>query len=98
MSDKVSLFYATGIQHVFLTVNDFYHNATNDTTGEYLGSVINRWLTANESIDGTTASGSTAGSVVGSGSSAGSSSGSSARQAVSLLLSVVFAALALALA
>lgn len=69
VSDKITTFYATGDQHVFLTVADFYHNATNDTTGEYLGSVINRWLEANNSIDGTSVSASSAaGSVGGSGS------------------------------
>jgi hypothetical protein len=69
VSDKISTFYATGDQHVFLTVNDFYHNATNDTTGEFLGSVISRWLEATISIDGTSASSSSAtGSVGGSGS------------------------------
>jgi len=74
VSDKISTFFVEGEQHVFLTVTDFYHNATS-TTGAVLGDYINEWLVANKSLDSSSTSGSAAadaGSVTGSGSSAAS--------------------------
>lgn len=77
VSDKISTFFVEGEQHVFLTVADFYDNATS-TTGAVLGDYINEWLVTNSSLDG--GSSSTSGSVVAGGSG---SSGSNAAPAVS---------------
>lgn len=95
VSDKISTFFVEGEQHVFLTVADFYDNATS-TTGALLGDYINEWLVANSSLDASSASGSAAadaGSVT--GSSSGSSAASTLPVAVGSLALAVAAALAL---
>jgi hypothetical protein len=74
ISDEVSTFYVNGTQHVFLTVNDYYHNATRTPGGELLGDFLREWLDTNSSLDAAAS----AGSLSASGSVAGSSEDSGA--------------------
>ncbi|CAI5743478.1 unnamed protein product [Peronospora destructor] len=66
-SDEVSTFYVNSTQHVFLTTNDYYHNATRSPGGMLLGDFLKKWLVTNSSLDAAadgllSASGSVAGS------------------------------------
>ncbi|KAG2783451.1 hypothetical protein JG687_00006008 [Phytophthora cactorum] len=78
ISDEVSTFYVNRSQHVYLTVNDYYHNATRSPGDELLGDFLKNWLVTNSSLDAAAS----AGSLSPAGSVAGSSSEESA--AVSL--------------
>ncbi|KAL3665064.1 hypothetical protein V7S43_009698 [Phytophthora oleae] len=74
ISDEVSTFYVNRSQHVYLTVNDYYHNATRSPGGELLGDFLKDWLVTNNSLDAAAS----AGSLSASGSAAGSSQDSAA--------------------
>ncbi|GMF33214.1 unnamed protein product [Phytophthora lilii] len=74
ISDDVSTFYVNSTQHVYLTVNDYYHNATRTPGGEFLGDFLKDWLVTNSSLDAAAS----AGSLSASGSTAGSSVDSAA--------------------
>ncbi|KAE8887451.1 hypothetical protein PF005_g22739 [Phytophthora fragariae] len=82
VSDQVSTFYANSTQHVYLTVNDYYHNATRTPGGEYLGDFLKDWLVTNSSIDAAAS----AASLSASGSTAGSSSSSSSEESAAVSL------------
>lgn len=92
LSDEVSTFYVNGTQHVFLTVNDYYHNATRTPGGVLLGDFLKDWLVTNSSLDAAAS----AGSLSASGSAAGSeeSAAMTLNGALSLtMVAVVFSTL-----
>ncbi|RLN87664.1 hypothetical protein BBJ28_00016872 [Nothophytophthora sp. Chile5] len=80
VSDEVSTFYVDGTQHVFLTVNDYYHNATRTPGEELLGDFLEAWLVTNASLDSEASAG-----ELGSSSTAGSSGTSAAGSLASAL-------------
>uniref|UniRef100_H3GY62 GPI-anchored leucine-rich lipoprotein n=1 Tax=Phytophthora ramorum TaxID=164328 RepID=H3GY62_PHYRM len=95
-SEEVSTFYVNGTQHVFLTVNDYYHNATRTPGGELLGDFLKDWLVTNSSLDAAASAGSL--SVSGSGSgTAGSSSEESAAVSLNGALSLTMVAMAISM-
>ncbi|KAF1774740.1 Alpha/Beta hydrolase fold [Phytophthora cactorum] len=58
ISDEVSTFYVNRSQHVYLTVNDYYHNATRSPGDELLGDFLKNWLVTNSSLDAAASAGS----------------------------------------
>ncbi|CAI5707815.1 unnamed protein product [Peronospora effusa] len=58
VSDEVSTFYVNSNQHVFLTVNDYYHNATRSPGEILLGDFLAKWLVTDSSLDVDAADGS----------------------------------------
>ncbi|KAG7377510.1 hypothetical protein PHYBOEH_000814 [Phytophthora boehmeriae] len=93
ISDDVSTFYVDSSQHVFLTVNDYLHNATRSPGGQELGEFLEDWLATNSSLNAAAS----AGSLDASGSTAGSSDNSSASSLNSALLIAVLAVIIAAL-
>ncbi|GMF14812.1 unnamed protein product [Phytophthora fragariaefolia] len=91
LSDQVSTFYVNSTQHVYFTVNDYYHNATRTPGGQVLGDFLKEWLVTNSSLDAaaSAASGSTAGSSTSSSSSSEESAAVSLNGALSLTMVAV---------
>ncbi|TDH74172.1 hypothetical protein CCR75_001133 [Bremia lactucae] len=51
VSNDISTFYVNNSQHVFLTRNNYYYNATRTPSGELLGSFLKKWLVTDLSLD-----------------------------------------------
>ncbi|KAG7391095.1 hypothetical protein PHYPSEUDO_005862 [Phytophthora pseudosyringae] len=92
ISDEVSTFYVNRSQHVYLTVNDYYHNATRTPGGELLGDFLKDWLVTNVSLDAAASAGSlsASGSVAGSESAASSRTGALSLTMVAVAISMLF--------
>ncbi|CAH0479151.1 unnamed protein product [Peronospora belbahrii] len=58
LSSEVSTFYVNSSQHVFLTADDYYNNATRSPGGVLLGDFLKEWLVTDSSLDATASTGS----------------------------------------
>ncbi|RLN44982.1 hypothetical protein BBJ29_009859 [Phytophthora kernoviae] len=93
ISHDVSTFYVDSTQHVFLTVNDYLHNATRSPGGQELGDFLEDWLMTNSSLNAAAS----AGFLDASGSTAASSDDSAAMSLNSALPIAALAVIILSL-